>query len=175
VYDPPSAYSVGTAWTINTRTQDITPLIRETLGMDLVWNPVRSSGLVFRGNITNKGGVLEYAGSSGARTAQFNFVTLPAKCSFLYTSSTTTSTPNYIGCGVPADQATLASTPMPDRYYQKAAFTNDRLVVIDLDTQGIVFVATTLEPVDATNVQLANGALYFINRYDSGLYAVPFQ
>lgn len=173
VYDRPSAYSEGAAWTIDTRTQTITPLIRETLGMDLAWNSIENVGIVFRGTVSNRGGALALAGSSGFQQAQFNFVTLPAKCSFL--SSQATTSPNYLACGVPADQNRFANAQLPDRYYQKALFTTDRLVVIDLDTQGIVFVGTTLEPVDATNFQVAGGNLYFLNRYDNGLYSVPFQ
>jgi hypothetical protein len=187
LYDRPTAYGEGTAWSLDLGTKNIVPLIRETLGMDLIWNPVRGNGVVFKSTVTNKGGMLTAVNGAGVQTAQFNFLTLPAKCSFVSPASTTgtasaatgvataTSTSNYIACGVPADQDKLTISPLPDRYYQKAFFTSDRLVVIDLNTQGIVFVGTTNEAVDATNLKIANGKLYFLNRYNDGLYAVPYE
>ncbi len=198
LYDRPSAYGAGTAWTLDTKTNLIVPLIRETTGMDLAWDPLRNQGLVFQSTLVNKGGSLALVSQAGVQQARFNFLTLPAKCSFTpvpvtpvvtVAATTTTSTTkakvvvapatvptkNYVACGVPTNQDQLGDTVLPDAYYQKALFTNDRLVVIDLDTQGVVFVGLTPDPVDATDLKIIDGLLYFTNRYDNALYAVPFQ
>lgn len=176
IYDRPSAIAQGTAWSLNTQSRVITPLVRATYGMDLAWNTVRNIGIVFRGSPGGRGGSLALAGGTGVRTAQFNFLTLPSKCSFVGVGTSTTAVvSDYLACGVPIDQSRFASAQLPDRYDQKGLFTLDRLVVVDLDSQGIVFVGTPDVAADVQTVRLAGNTLYFINRYDNGLYATPFQ
>jgi len=176
LYDRPTAYGEGTAWTVVIKTKVIAPLVRETLGMDLSWGTTPNLGLLFQGTLAQRGGSLGLIDGVGTAVAQLNFLTLPVKCSFASAAATSSSsTSSYLACAVPADNQQLASAVLPDAYYQKAFFTSDRLVVIDLTTQGIVFVGTTPNPADAVSLQLTGSNLYFINRYDNGLYMIPVR
>lgn len=183
-YDAPSAYNEGAAWSINIQTKVVTPLIRETLGLDLAWDPVRNQGLMLESTLANTGGSLALVGSVGLKAAQFNFLTIPAKCSFAAlpiapagtsTRPGTVQTTNYLACGVPINQDQLARANLPDQYYQRAFFTTDRLVVVDLNTRGIIFVGSLPSAMDITDVRLAGTTAYFLSRYDNALYAVLFE
>jgi hypothetical protein len=186
VYDKPSAYAEGSAWTIDIKTKTVVPLVRETQGLDLAWDAIRNQGIALQGTIASTGGSLSLVNSVGLPSAQFNFLTLPEKCSFAALpiapatttapkAKTTPQTTNYLACGVPVNQNQLSDAHLPDDYFQQALFTTDRLVIVDLDTRGIIFVGTLPTAADATKIQLAGTTAYFINRYDGSLYAVPFN
>jgi len=94
------------------------------------------------------------------------FSTFPNKC---VANSTSTS---Y--CFVPK-ASTLSNATLPDDYLQNKLFTVDDLYYLDFAADSVEKVMegnSRLIAVDAYNVEVTEGSLYFLNRYDNGLYEI---
>jgi hypothetical protein len=87
----------------------------------------------------------------------------------LITSTTTLN----LYCAVPRDQDTFGVARLPDEYDQKMLFTADDFYRINTTSGALstVFSNTNLT-LDATDLKIANGILFFVNRYDQKLYAI---
>lgn len=94
------------------------------------------------------------------------FSTFPNKC---VANSTSTA---Y--CFVPK-AATLSNAVLPDDYLQNKLFTVDDLYYLDLEADSVEKVMEGgggLPAIDAYSMGVTDGALYFLNRYDNGLYEI---
>jgi len=101
----------------------------------------------------------------------FTFSTLPSKCG--YASSIKT-----VYCFTPQEfQGDISTFNLPDDYFQKKLFTTDDLYTIsDIGISKLLESANGTYPaIDAKNLQLIGGNLYFINRYDNFLYELKLQ
>lgn len=94
------------------------------------------------------------------------FSTFPNKC---VANSTSTA---Y--CFVPK-ASVLSNAVLPDDYLQNKLFTVDDLYYLDLEADSVEKVMegnSGLPAIDAYRIGVTDGALYFLNRYDSGLYEI---
>jgi hypothetical protein len=193
--DKPTADNNGSIWLLNSTAGILTPMVYETPGAESVWGAYAGTstmGLVFTdGNANSYNPSLEIMSASGAAPRALSFVTLPSKCLFASattsvaassggTSTATTAAPSsttmsvpYLYCGIPKDQAGLASGQLPDGYNMMSSFTSDQIVSVNLETGAESVLRDDATPhVDATDLKVANGILFFISRYDGQIYAL---
>jgi hypothetical protein len=202
ITDRPSAFATEAALSFDIGAKTVAPLVVDYPGLESVWTgPSPMTGLVFSGNAGYQGGSLLLENSTGSPET-LTFTTLPTKCAFhndvatttqtiaasstkprassatsaasttLITLVTTTTTLNLY-CAVPRDQNTFGVARLPDEYDQKMFFTSD-------DFYRVGILSGTLSPIfsdpartlDATDLKVFNGILFFVNRYDQKLYAI---
>lgn len=93
------------------------------------------------------------------------FITLPSKC---------TANKSKIYCFAP--EALPDNSKLPEDYLQKKFFTIDSLYVIDRETGENEVILTSgaggVAAIDAKNPRVSGDKLYFVNRYDEGLYKI---
>lgn len=91
------------------------------------------------------------------------FFTLPQKC---------TANAEAVYCFVPQD--TPLDINLPDDYMQKSFYSIDDLFFINTKTDEtkkvLISGKSDVLPIDGEKPQYLDGAVYFINRYDGGLY-----
>lgn len=187
ISDKPSVYAAGSSWLYNIQNRTLAPVALENPGLETQWsNTTTTLGLVFSAKSGNSGGSLALVSATGGSKA-VSFATLPSKCGFsliITTSTTPTSTtvkvPKIVStsslsifCAVPRDQQTFSIARLPDEYEQKILFTADDFYKINAmdGTLNTVF-SDQGQTLDATNLKMFNNTLFFINRYDSRLYAI---
>ena len=187
ISDEPSAYTIGSAWLFNIAGKTLTPAVFEYPAMESIWSDATNTiGLVFSGSSGNQGGQLSLLSQSGGQE-NITFVTLPSKCVFSEISALRPShhpradprrLPNH------HQRSTFtARFPVTKRLYQSpASQTNttkrsfsraDDFYEIDTANGGLnsVFSDPT-QNLDATDLAVFNGTLFFINRYDQKLYGI---
>jgi hypothetical protein len=185
--DKPSVFTQGSVWFFNIPNQTLTAMAVEYPGLESAWSSTTSTfGLIFSSNAQNSGGHLSFVDAKGSQKTMA-FTTLPSKCGFslaISTSTTATSTtikaPKIITtsslsiyCAVPRDQQTLSIARLPDEYEQKILFTADDFYKINISDGVLSTIFNDQnQTFDATRLKVFNNTLFFVNRYDSKLYAI---
>lgn len=85
-----------------------------------------------------------------------------------------TSTP-YLAlyCGVPRDRNSLIEANLPDDYNMNALYTSDDISKVNTETGQLSTIwSDATQSMDVSDVKIANGALFFVNRYDHRLYGL---
>ena len=130
-----------------------------------------TAGLLFT-TTDNNADTLQLVDASGNVEHTLSFVTLPSKCLITSARPGASSTP-YLFCGVPANQSAFTALQLPDSYNMMQAFTSDQMVQVNLLTGAKDILRDDAAPhVDATDLKVFNGLLFFVNRYDERLYAL---
>ena len=183
IADKPSAYVPSSLWVYDLSKKTLSAVISELPGLETAWGiPAGKSGtpvgLVFSAGNTATGGNLHLTDLSGNAINGLSFLTLPSKCLFANQTSTTansTSTASYLGifCAVPNPQSNFSGSRLPDSYDQMGLFTQDSFVLVNLASgQVSTIFSNSPTAIDAMDLKIFNNALFFVNRYDSKLYAI---
>ncbi len=186
IQERPTAYTKGTILAFSLSKKTVLPIIKDKYALSSIWNDEGSSGLAFYGDNTFRGGTLRLYSKDGTEGSKLSLLTLPEKCSFfhssLYFSTTTpkvTTTTDIIPkndlyCAIPRDSKTYKYAIMPDEYYRRVATTNDDLVKISLDDGSLSVVFSPAETqIEIYKPFATEKEIYFINRNNDALYAVP--
>jgi len=93
------------------------------------------------------------------------FSTFPSKCS---------PDSSVIYCFVPRESDAFSKAVLPDDYLTGDLKTDDLLYKIDVSSDDAepIEITGSAGAIDAKNPQVTGGVLYFINRYDDGLYSL---
>lgn len=191
-----SGYIEGSVLTYDIPSQTIARPLSGLFGLSTLWsNTTTSVPIAFSNTISGRNPKLSYYPASGS-PQDISLLTLPSKCAFNYefeaaqtspasaVSSTTTSTAQkqtkasppvgYLAlyCAVPQDQNVFSSAHLPDNYNQMSLFTIDLFEKVRMDTGDATIVYLPAASLDATNLKVVNNTLFFVNRYDSKLYAI---
>jgi hypothetical protein len=165
----PGAKIPGTLLKIDLTKRTIVPLMEDLPGLSAVWSGVSDWGVVFVSGNGGRGGLLQLVNGRGEALRTMSFVTIPEKCVF-YASREKNE---YLVCGVPQNYGTWNALTLPDAYLKKEVFSRDWIYRIDMKTGEIeVIYGGAGEAVDATNLEVADGNLYFRNRLDGSLYGL---
>ncbi len=155
-------------------------------GLQSAWNASGTLGLVFSAKQSSgRGGDLTLTDGSGKVLYRINFLTLPSKCLFTEKISappvaTTSTAPakqtpgkEVLYCAIHRDPEKLRTSELPDSYEKRELFTSDDFYVIDLGSGNTspVFVDPDKD-IDADNLKIFNNKLFFVNRFDTRLYAI---
>lgn len=189
--EPPSAAARGSAWFFTLSSQKLTQIFDRVQGSHSIWSDDGNTGLAFVAGANRFGGQVKLVDSEGFTKETLGFFTLPSKCTFDSVSMTvsvavdsqsTSSDPSLtlraprsypaLICAVPDDRGALERNVLPDTYYKNELFTDDSIVILNLQ-DGVM---TNVEPtnfellVDAKKIKLFNNLIFFINRYGNLLY-----
>ncbi len=167
----------------------LTPVFLDVFGLDTKWNSSGSSALAFFGGQYAAGGTLRITDQTGKSIKQIDslFLTLPEKCLFSAdvfaapapVSTSTKALPppppeNFLYCAVPRDTNSLSSALLPDDYFKFKLLTVDNIYKIDLDSGTLSTVFDDAgKSFDVQSPAIVGTTLFFINRYDQNLYALP--
>ena len=163
IMERPSGNYDGSVWQVDTNTGVLKSAVAKSPGLWLEWS--QNDDFVFSFSTPDTFRI-NFQGRSIVPIS-VSLKTLPNKCAGLG---------DIIYCFVPAEDFFPPSwtTVMPDEYLQKTFFTIDRLFLhrLNLVSTEIVFSSAVekIPAIDATNVFYSKDGLYFINRYDAGLY-----
>ncbi len=179
--EKPTAYSNSAIFLADLKTKTLTLVIDPAPAASAIWQAPSLSplGLLFSSGSNGLGGSLRLVDASGNSLESLTFLTLPSKCTFAYrppvgSTSATSSQVLYLFCAVPRDQATLTYYHLPDDYEQGTIVTSDDIYQINTQSG---FISTVFndpnQSFDVGSIRVQGGKLYFVNRYDGNLYAMP--
>ena len=176
VSDKPSALYAGSIWSVDITKKTLAATVVEQLGLSSAWNQAAEMGLVFRTDLSRRGGRLSLLGATGNVLSDFAFLTLPSKCAFATEHSVATSTADrgLLYCAVPRDQEELEIKTLPDEYIKRSFFTQDNFYQINLVDGGIKEVLSD-QAVDGDGLKVFGKNLFFVNRLDGKLYAISLE
>ena len=158
----PSAFYLTSAWIVDVKNKTLSPLGTEVNGLMIKWSTNGKTGLQFSSQSEGRGSRLNLINEQGAIQATLDFITLPDKC-FI-------SEPK-IYCAVPENIS--AKTVLPDDYLKRAVYFRDVFYQIDINQNSLSEILAGIEPaLDVTHLNLVDNKLFFINRYDNGLYSL---
>ncbi|RJP44902.1 hypothetical protein C4587_01270 [Candidatus Parcubacteria bacterium] len=168
----------SSAWKLNLKTKVLVPLALDQLGLDALWEEEGGGrGLVFTGTRRGLGGELYFQDKEG-NLRRMSILTLPSKCAFgpppgKAPEAATSSAPGYFYCATPIDPEILDVTPLPDAYFKEVFRSSDSVLRVDPNTGLVLSLLPDSAPgVDASNLQVSAGRLFFINRLDGRIYAL---
>jgi len=167
----PSDYAEGSSLIYNIAQKTLTPMVLEEFGLETLWSKTTSSmGLAFSVNNGGSGGNLQFLDSSTGNIKNIGFLTLPTKCTFNLDAG---SSSLDLYCAIPQDGNELPSAKLPEDYNEMAIFTTDSFYKVDTGTGALTQVLAPTGAYDASDLSVFNNDLFFINRYDQKLYAIP--
>ncbi len=166
IAERPASFYAGRLWKLNLKTLELSLLFSPANGALVSWDS--SDELLFRYTAPDKFAIYNEQLKS---VYPVLFTTVPWKC----------DAAGIVYCFVPQEfPPGLGSTQLPDDYLQRRFFTIDNLYQISEsvgDTELILRSGTgsNIDPLDAKNLRVSGDTLYFINRYDDGLYRLILQ
>ena len=192
-----SAFTNTSALLFDLKAKTLTPLAIDRAGLDSLWSGAAGMGLVFESGSNQIGGSLSLVDLTGNTLTKLSVLTLPSKCLFntalqapsptnpvQATSTKGQKTPvaplpvliKTLYCAIPNDTQTLAASTLPDDYAKKVIFTADDFYKIGLADGSLTQVFSgASQMLDATDLQVFNQNLFFINRIDQKLYAISLK
>lgn len=198
-----TAFVQDAVWSFDVKNKTLAPLTGEQWGVSSLWSSAVNMGLVFTADQTSlHEGKLTIFDTLGKALSGLLIKTLPSKCAFsaeeqivsapptqtatttgqtgakaTSTSATITSVlKKWLYCAVPRDAQKFGISRLPDDYNKRKLLTIDDFYKIDLAGGGITEVfADPAQALDATNLQVVNQTLFFVNRYDQKLYAISLK
>lgn len=178
INEKPSAYVKGSILAFSLSKKTVTPLIKDKYALHSIWNNGGSTGLAFYGDNTYRGGTLRLYGKNGEEGSKLSLLTLPEKCSFAYSSTTSTATTtqadNSLYCSIPRNPQTFKLAIMPDDYLKGTTVTEDDLVKINLETGSLEIVfAPADSKIEMYKIIAGEKDIYFLNRNNDALYSAP--
>jgi hypothetical protein len=187
-----AAATTGSSWNLDAATGDLTPILQDRQGLDLLAGP--ASELVFQAGAI-EGGTLALFDTGGVQATTLTFLTLPSKCTFwaqpplaaaianssssstgaaATSSGTIAASPkSYLICAIPSNSQNFGMSVLPDQYDQLSFFTADSFYKIDLDTGQVIAIKNNSpQSFDASDLKVFGNSLYFVNRVDQKVYRV---
>ena len=158
----PSAFYPSSAWQVDIKNKTINSLGSVANGLMIKWSISGKTGLEF--SVQSAGGKsnLSLIDDQGLTKGNLNFITFPDKCSIVEPK---------IYCAIP--DGLPVNGVLPDDYLKRAIYFKDSIYQIDTSQNSMVGILNITDPaLDAINLTLAGGKLFFINRYDNNLYSL---
>ncbi len=154
----PSASYAGSLWQFDLKSLNLNLLIASEYGLDISWSDKKDLAFLF--GLNSGFSILD---DNLRVKIPVPFVTLPQKC---------TADSSKIYCFVP--QNIPSDTTLPDDYLTEKFFSVDDLFVLGIDSEEFTKMISSntagVPAVDAKNPRVSGNKIYFINRYDNGLY-----
>ena len=166
----PSALYAASLLAVNPAKKTAASLSAPLTGLLAKWSAALKQGLLFGGGERNN--FLFLTDENGSPLVDLSrFITLPNKCAF-------DDAAGIIFCAVPKEVP--ADTVLPDDYFKRKLYTDDEVYSFTAvsDESGKRRLKTEkyyeFDPltIDADNLTIKNGKLYFINRYDEKIYSL---
>ena len=174
--DKPSAIYAGSVWSVNISNKTMAPFAEGQLGLYSSWDQKAGLGIVFRTDLSRRGGRLGLLDAAGNALSDIAFLTLPSKCAFAAGQGAATSTAGQkiLYCALPRDQEELGIKTLPDEYIKRSFFTQDNFYQISL-ADGSIKEVLSGQLVDGEKLGVFGKNLFFVNRLDKKLYAISLE
>ncbi len=178
--EKPSSYAKSSVWQFDIKNRALVLAQDSDWGLMTAWNNNATRGVAFVSDRGNRGGALYLVTPDDKRISRFDIVTLPSKCVFdiatIKTTSTKAAAPKVerlLYCGFPQNAQKFNLNAQPDAYLERDYYSTDYFYKIDLDT-GVLqnLIPDLAYDLDGTNLKVASGRLFFVNRYDERLYSI---
>ncbi|MBN2197761.1 hypothetical protein JW698_00980 [Candidatus Wolfebacteria bacterium] len=157
-----SAFNLSSNWIVDISKKTINLWGEEAYGLITKWAQNGEIGLRFSSRLKGREAFLNLINIDGQIRANISFLTLPQKC-FIADPKIYCAIPNSIP----------SKTVLPDDYFKKAFYSIDSFYQIDVNENSLLEIFTETDPaIDAINLNLVGDKLYFINRYDNGIYSL---
>lgn len=166
----PSSEVASSLWAYNIENNSL-KIVTEEFGLMTKWLDKGSAAL----KLSN--GLLTIVNSENETLTLLDLVSLPSKCA-------ATEKIVEIYCAAPDFSKISLSfiQRLPDSYLKKEVYFNDTIYLLPIETVGVTEVFNVKAPIadrtsegnliDADRLEIANGKLYFINRYDRKIYNI---
>ncbi|KKM00439.1 hypothetical protein LCGC14_1804450, partial [marine sediment metagenome] len=163
IKEKPASFYASRVWQLTLDTLDLKLLMAPERGIITKW--VQDANIVFKFSLPSQFFILN---RDLANIIPVFFASLPSKCGV---------GDSYIYCFSPQEfPPELPNTQMPDDYFQKRFYTIDSFYTIDRASNKISLIlnsnTSSISAIDAEAVKVFGGKIYFINRYDQGLYRI---
>ena len=159
-FQTPSAEVNSSLWSLNLSAKTLIPIAKNMAGLWAKWYPGGELGIKLHNE--NRSPVTSLIDMSGADLSRLSFTTLPSKCLV---------EKEKIYCAIP--KIIKEGTLLPDDYFKKSVYFDDKLYEIDLTTGTSKLLLENSDTlIDAEHLELAGGKLLFKNRYDNKLYSL---
>ena len=160
----PSTKINTSIWAYNLKNKSFSVLAREEKGLILKWLKGGELGLKL------SGGLIGLVDGKNQPISLLELITLPEKCAF-------SSLENLIYCAAPEINAVSIDMikNLPDEYLKGNFSFKDIIYALsatDRVPAPIIGSTANKEPIDAIHLEIVNGNLYFLNRYDNKLYEI---
>lgn len=163
ISEKPSAETLSSIWSYNLKTEGIKLLAQNEAGLIMRWSANADWALKF--HLQGQAPILTLINNQKTLSFKLPFITLPEKCAF---------GDNKIYCAIPAEIP--ANLKLPDDYWKKKFYSRDKLIEIRLEPLKIVTLFDENEPkLDAADLLVKDGGLYFTNRYDNKAFILPLD
>lgn len=177
--DRPHSEAKGSILRYNLSTKTFATLLDSVQSADAVWE---------KGEAATYGFTLQKGASRGSYMAsmvyaadgfefrRMNFATLPSKCAFAEPTPPETDSQNPLDythmmvCAVPQANSEFILKSLPEEWDQKAILTKDTFYSINPSSDIKQVLTSAKGSFDAMQLQIANGRLFFVNRYDNKVY-----
>jgi len=173
----------GSAWKINILTKKLTPLFSDKTSLSLTSDSVGANILAS----FDKAGALALSlfDKQGELLKELVVKTLPSKCDFNIeeeiekavsaNGKDKTTQKTYLYCAAPKNFEVITGELMVDSYGKKEVFSLDNFFKFSVPSGSFSLIYEGPEGLDASEVQVADEKLYFINRYDNKLYSIKLE
>ncbi len=162
ISERPSSSYLGRIWKLDTKTFSLTLMMDPERSIAVDWSG--DASVAFKFSAPPRLAILD---ANLQPIDDSSFATFPSKC--------TAASSSTAYCFIPQYYPSAGSAA--DDYLMGRLFTVDDLGAIAIRTGSFDTLASSnagsFPAVDAYHPRYANGNLYFINRYDAGLYRVP--
>ena len=161
-----ASFYAGRVWQLTLDTLDLKLLMAPERGIITRW--VKDVNIVFKFSPPSQFFILN---RDFANIIPVFFTSLPSKCGV---------GDSYIYCFSPQEfPPELPNTQIPDDYFQKRFYTIDSFYTINRDSNEISLIlnsnTSSISAIDAEAVKVFGGKIYFINRYNQGLYRITLN
>ncbi len=159
---------------VNPAKKTVSEIIAPATGLIAKWSAPLKQGLLFRENEREANfSLITDAGKELVNLSRV--LTLPDKCAFNDEKS------GEIFCAVPKELP--ARTVLSEDYFKRKLYTDDEIYSLTAETDASGKKQLKVEKyydfdpltVDADNLAIKNGKLYFINRYDEKIYSLDLS
>ncbi len=160
----PSAQFAGSLWAVNIKTKKVRTVVAEENGLTTRWAPGAAYGLKFTNGETESE-LTAINDKNQSLLAAAVPLTLPEKCALAETQ---------FYCGVP--ESFPAGTVLPDDYLKEKLYTDDRIIVGNVQTGNVYTVFDKNETaLDVSRLEIQTKRLLFKNRLDQKIYALKLS
>lgn len=167
IIEKSSAAATASVWKYDVKKKTLAPIFENERGLAVSWLQNGNFTLTFALDAALQPSLV----ISNAATTQkltLPFITLPEKCGM-------DPTQPIVYCAVPIDIP--PGTTLPDDYWQKAFYSQDRILRIDMPASRVTEIMDEYPPIDggkldAVTIVIDANNLFFTNRYDGKVYTL---
>lgn len=164
ISEKPASFYGSRVWKFNMDDKDLIQILSPTKGLVMNWD---EGGTVFEFEYDGEDSWFNILDGDLTNVFPVPFTTFPSKCN---------GADDKIYCFVPV--SSLENLELPDDYFKSKFYTSDSLYELDIESKELKQKVSADDfniNVDALDPKKIGGSIYFINKYDKGLYRLTIE